>query len=252
MRFAILAAGEGARLVQEGVTVPKPLVKVNGERLVDRLCRIFMACGAAEIDLVVNDLHPQTLAHLREKVAEGLPLRWVVKTTPSSMHSMFELLPLLEGDEPFILTTVDTVFDEQEFKTFVSEWTTLAASETADGLMGVTDYIDDEKPLYVSVDKHREIEAFLDETPHPHYVSGGIYGLTPRAFSSLRDCMEKGESRMRNFQRALLRDGSRLKAWVFSKVIDVDHVGDIVKAGHAFPVSSDAHVRTWNRLKEEY
>jgi hypothetical protein len=35
---------------------------------------------------------------------------------------------------------------------------------------------------------------------------------------------------MRNYQRALLLDGCRLKAWPFSKVLDVDHVSDIQKA----------------------
>jgi len=31
MKFAIIAAGDGSRLAQEGVTEPKPLVKVRGE-----------------------------------------------------------------------------------------------------------------------------------------------------------------------------------------------------------------------------
>ena len=35
---------------------------------------------------------------------------------------------------------------------------------------------------------------------------------------------------MRNFQRALLRDGLKLKAWPFSKVIDIDHLADMAKA----------------------
>ena len=39
MKFAIIAAGEGSRLQQEGVELPKPLVKVCGEALIDRLIR---------------------------------------------------------------------------------------------------------------------------------------------------------------------------------------------------------------------
>ena len=35
---------------------------------------------------------------------------------------------------------------------------------------------------------------------------------------------------MRNFQRALLNDGFRLKAFVFSYVFDIDHASDIEKA----------------------
>lgn len=35
---------------------------------------------------------------------------------------------------------------------------------------------------------------------------------------------------MRNFQRALVSDGLRLKACPFSKILDVDHASDIAKA----------------------
>ena len=42
--------------------------------------------------------------------------------------------------------------------------------------------------------------------------------------------MERGESRMRNFQRALIRDGLKLRAYPFTKVLDIDHASDIAKA----------------------
>jgi hypothetical protein len=35
---------------------------------------------------------------------------------------------------------------------------------------------------------------------------------------------------MRNFQRALITDGLQLKAFPFSKILDVDHAADIEKA----------------------
>ena len=54
--------------------------------------------------------------------------------------------------------------------------------------------------------------------------------MTNRAFTTLNACMERGESRMRNFQRALIRDGLRLRAYPFSKVLDIDHASDIQKA----------------------
>ena len=97
--------------------------------------------------------------------------------------------------------------------------------------MGVTDYIDDEKPLYVGTDKEMNVTGFYDTNDPPcTYISGGIYGLTAKAFLTLQGCMERGESRMRNFQRALIRDGVRLKAFNFSKVLDIDHKSDIQKA----------------------
>ena len=42
--------------------------------------------------------------------------------------------------------------------------------------------------------------------------------------------MAEGKSHMRNFQRELLSDGMHLKAYPFSKILDIDHASDIEKA----------------------
>ncbi len=230
MKYAVIAAGEGSRLAQEGIKSPKPLVEVAGERLIDRLLRVFMANGASEVVAICNEQMIDVQVRLQEIQNGGqVPLKFIVKSTPSSMHSMWELSRWL-GDEPFVLTTVDTIFRESEFETYIKTFHSLIARGEADGLMGVTDYIDDEKPLYVSTDEALRITGFLDSCDAPKYISGGIYGLMPASIDTLRRCIERGESRMRNFQRALVRDGLRLQAFPFSKVLDIDHASDIAKA----------------------
>lgn len=234
MKFAIIAAGDGSRLAQEGVTEPKPLVKVRGERLIDRLIRIFMGNNATEIVVICNEQMSDVASHLKmiqDKGLNGLPvpLRFVVKSTPSSMHSFYELRNFLR-DDPFILTTVDTIFDESEFHDYVLSFQDKIAHGT-DALMGVTDYIDDEKPLYVGVDNVMRINGYYD-TPQAdsRFISAGIYGLTASSLNILEACIEKGESRMRNFQRALVAAGLRIEAFLLTKVFDVDHIEDIRKA----------------------
>lgn len=233
MKYGIIAAGEGSRLAAEGVKAPKPLVKVNGQPLIDRLLGVFMRHDAQQIAVICNDLHPEVCAHLRQLQCEGLdgtplPLQIVVKTTPSSMHSFHELSRVLGGGM-FCVTTVDTIFREADFGEYIRTFQCKAA-EGCDGVMGVTDYIDDEKPLYVDTDDSLQITAFLDQCSQPKYISGGIYGLTTPALQVLQRCMERGESRMRNFQRALIADGLHLQAHPFSKVLDIDHATDIAKA----------------------
>ena len=234
MKFAIIAAGDGSRLAHEGVTEPKPLVKVRGERLIDRLIRIFMGNNATEIVVICNEQMSDVASHLKMIQGKGLnglpvPLRFVVKSTPSSMHSFYELRNFLR-DEPFILTTVDTIFDESEFHDYVLSFQDKIAHGT-DALMGVTDYIDDEKPLYVGVDNVMRINGYYD-TPQAdsRFISAGIYGLTASSFDILEACIEKGESRMRNFQRALVATGLRIEAFPLTKVFDIDHIEDIRKA----------------------
>lgn len=227
MKFAIISAGEGSRLSQEGVQLPKPLVQLNGRAMIDRLVHIFAENGADEVVIIINNESPLTKQHLAEleKNAE-VPLKVIIKTTDSSMHSFYELSPYLKDDR-FCLTTVDTIFREEEFARFIDTFKT----SDKDGMMAVTDYIDDEKPLYIGTDDQLNITGFYDTAmPDTRYISGGIYCLTPKAIDTLNDCIARGMSRMRNFQRQLVADGLSLKAYPFSKILDVDHASDIIKA----------------------
>ena len=226
MNYAIIAAGEGSRLAQEGVAKPKPLVDICGEPMIGRLINLFCRCNAESISIIVNEQMTEVREYI-ESLSLDIPLNLVVKTTPSSMHSFFELSRVIPKGR-FCLTTVDTIFREQDFRPYIEA---MEADERYDGMMAVTDYIDDEKPLYVQTDDDLNITAFRDERyDGTKYISGGIYALNEKAIDVLADCMERGVARMRNFQRALVDAGLRLKAYPMGKILDVDHAGDIEKA----------------------
>lgn len=230
MNFGIIAAGEGSRLVSEGVSLPKPLVSIDGRPMIGRLIQMFESFGPDCISVIVNEQMVEVRRYLEQLAPTlGCELKLVVKTTPSSMHSFYELGSLLRGKGRFILTTVDTIFRRDDFARYVSAFE--SAQAAVDGMMAVTGYIDDEKPLYVEVDDNMAITAFRDETrPGVQYVSGGIYGLDTKAIDVLDDCLGRGVSRMRNFQRSLIAAGLELKAYDMGKILDVDHAGDIEKA----------------------
>ncbi len=229
MHYAIIAAGEGSRLVQEGVALPKPLVDLDGRPMIRRLIDIMMQNRAESITVIVNE----QMTHVRQYL-ESLELETefnlVVKTTPSSMHSFWEVSKAFPMSGKFVLTTVDTIFRADDFAGYIDAFENAPAD--VDGFMGVTSFIDDEKPLYVDVDQATmQITAFRDRPfEGMKYISGGIYGLTPPALGVLNRCIESGVSRMRNYQRALVEAGLNLKAWPFHKVIDVDHAADIATA----------------------
>lgn len=235
MNFGIIAAGEGSRLVDEGVAYPKPLVPLNGEPMIGRLIRIFIENGAGQICVIVNEHMTEVRKYVEElRRSLDVPIQLVVKTTPSSMHSFSELGRLLRGNGRFIVTTVDTIFHPSDFSEYVEAYEN--APGDVEGMMAVTTFVDDEKPLYVEADESDgRIVAFRD-TPAAarpgvrEYVSGGIYGLSDAAVDVLEDCLNRGMSRMRNYQRALVDAGVHLRAYDMGKIIDVDHAGDIRKA----------------------
>lgn len=225
MNYAIIAAGEGSRLAQEGVTYPKPLVRLNSVPMIKRLIDIMLGCDPESLTVIVNEQMTEVAEYLRSLIIP-VPFRLVIKSTPSSMHSFYEVSRGMPDTGRFVLTTVDTIFRACDFRRYVEAFT--SDRDGMDGYMGVTTFVDDEKPLYISTDTENVITAFTDKPePSTTCISGGIYGLTAPAVRVLERCLDEGVSRMRNYQRALVADGLRLKAWQFSKIIDVDHAGDI-------------------------
>ena len=228
MHYAIIAAGEGSRLAQEGIKKPKPLITLDGQPMVKRLIDIFVRCHAESVSIIVNEFMSEVREYL-STLDLPVPFNVVVKTTPSSMHSFHELSKVIPEGK-FCLTTVDTIFREPDFAEYIDAF---ERDDTHDGLWAVTPFIDDEKPLYVEVDEDMDITAFRDKSfPGARYVSGGIYAMNHRAFEVLDHCIEQGISRMRNFQRALVDAGFRLHAHAVDKIIDVDHAADIETAQH--------------------
>lgn len=226
MHYAIIAAGEGSRLAQEGVAKPKPLVELSGEPMILRLMNIFGRCNAQSISVIINDFMPEVKEFL-DNVKLDVPLNVVAKSTPSSMHSFWELSKVMQPGK-FCLTTVDTIFREQDFAQYIAAF---EAETRHDGMWAVTPFIEDEKPLYVDVDRHMNIKAFCDlPFEGARYVSGGIYAMSDKAFPVLNRCIDRGVSRMRNFQRALIEAGLHLKAYSIDKIVDVDHASDIAVA----------------------
>lgn len=226
MNYAIIAAGEGSRLAQEGVAKPKPLVELQGEPMIGRLINIMLRCQAESVSIIINEHMTQVREYL-ENLELPVPLNLVIKTTPSSMHSFWHLSQVIPAGK-FCLTTVDTIFREPDFKGYIDAFEN---DDLNDGMWAVTPFVDDEKPLWVETDPEMNITAFRDKKwESATYVSGGVYAMTDKAFGVLDKCIEQGISRMRNFQRALVQEGFALKAYSIDKIVDVDHADDIVTA----------------------
>ncbi len=224
MNYAIIAAGEGSRLSNDGIKVPKPLIEINGMPMIKRLLDVFESSGANKISIIINESNTDIKEYL-ESLNYNFRLEIKVKSTPSSMHSLFEMKDLI-GNEAFCLCTVDTVFKANEFSSFIK----FAEKQTdKDAVMAVTSFIDDEKPLFIKTYKDKII-AFTDEKTDSQYVSGGIYYFKPTIWKVLNQSVASGNQRMRNFQRDLLKAELKIGFYEFSKIIDVDHAGDIKTA----------------------
>lgn len=223
MKFAIIAAGKGSRMASEGEMLPKPLVKIGGEPMIKRLIDTFIRCGATAISIIINEEMDEVREYLNS-LELPIPLDVIVKSTEGSLLSFYEISDRLKDDK-FCLSTVDSVFDEDEFEGYIE---TFKSDSDVDGYMAVTSFIDDEIPLYIDVDENNLITKFSDEPwEGVRIISGGIYALSAKAVKVLSDCIQRGITDMRDYQRELVKAGLKLQAYEFEKIIDVDHVNDI-------------------------
>ena len=227
MEYAIIAAGQGSRLVADGIETSKPLLQISGKAMLDRLIAIFLDNNAESISIIINAEMTDVQAHL-DALKLPVPLHILVKTTPDSLHSFYELASVIPKGKKLCLTTIDPIFSSLEFSAYIRSF---ESDDAHDALMAVTDYIDDEKPLYVKTNNELAITDFVDEAYGGlRYVSGGVYCLNGKVISLLQTAIDSGVSRMRNFQRQMVYSGLNVQAYPFSKIIDVDHASDIPKA----------------------
>jgi NDP-sugar pyrophosphorylase family protein len=225
MKAAIIAAGLGKRMAKGGMTTPKPLIPVAGQPLISRVIHTAAKLLASSVACIVNAENPAVVRYLEES-SWPLPLEIIVRTTPNSMESLFSLAPLL-SDEPFILFTVDVVAGGQTVGRFLDRARGLGDGQ---GALALTDFIDDEKPLWVSVDSSSRITALGGAAKGSRFVTAGFYYFSPEIFAMVDAARAKHLSALRHFLGFLIDHGYPLHGIPVLKTLDVDFPGDIRKA----------------------
>jgi NDP-sugar pyrophosphorylase family protein len=225
MKMGIIAAGRGDRLALGGIPTPKPLVSVGGRPLISRIIEAGAGLKVHSVACIVNDLNP-AVAKFLGSVEWPIPVEIVVKTTPSSMESLFCLAPLLL-DGPFVLFTVDVIFGQRTVEDFLQNARTLTGAK---GILALTRFVDDEKPLWATIDRSNRIIAMGDAARGSQFVTAGFYYFAPDIFAEIASARRKNLSALRQFLGHLIDEGYPIYGVPVPKTIDVDYPEDIVKA----------------------
>jgi NDP-sugar pyrophosphorylase family protein len=225
LRAGVIAAGAGERLAASGPL--KPLVRVGGRPLIDRVLESIAAAGAAEVAVIINERSLPVRDHV---LTGGWPfaVRWIVRTTPSSMHSFLLVLEALaDGTEDRVLiSTVDTVAPEGAFAAFAAA----ARATDADVTLALTTLVEDEHPLRVRLDEDRRVSAIGAAADGSPFVTAGYYFVHPRVLNEAEAARRDGVSALRVFFARLIARGYRIDGVLVPDSIDVDRPSDVVVA----------------------
>lgn len=222
MKYVILAAGQGSRFVKEGETRPKPMVEINGRPMIERLISVLMSCGGEHIYVATNSSMTtlnEELRHLRDDLGWPVTFRPIV-----SDNSFYSLQCACEGVEGrFVAMTCDAIFPTGEFRDYISA---VEAMPDNTAVMGLTEFVDDESPLYAKLagDGKEVVDYHYGGKPFegcPVIVSAGIYALNPELIAAGQ--ADGYPESLSDFQRILAnRADTPVIPFVFSKAFDVD------------------------------
>jgi NDP-sugar pyrophosphorylase family protein len=229
LKAGVLAAGRGERLRGESNQM-KPLVKVGNQTLIEHVLHSMSDAGASEVFVIINE---DSLV-VRDYVAAQtwqFTLRWIVETTPTSMHSFLRLVETLaaDGDEgPFLLSTVDTVAAAQTYSRFMA----MARKNTQAAMtLALTSPGDDEKPLFVRMAPgDSRIVAIGDAAAPSDYATAGVYAVRASILREAEAARREGVDALRTFMGRLLDRSYHLAGIPIAESIDVDRPADIQTA----------------------
>ena len=216
----IIAAGMGSRLRADGYRVSKPMVQVAGRPLIEHALERFRAAGIRRLTIITNDEGDDCRRWLSDHRGD-LDLDLIVRTTPSS-YASFQLVVDRLDHAPAVITTIDSVMPTKDFQAYV----TGAASFPRDAVvLGVTDYVDDENPLWATLDAADGRIRQLGGEGGSH-VTAGLYMLPAQRPAK----PGAGFLRLRDFLAWLVAEGWPVYGFVLPRVFDIDRARDIVAA----------------------
>lgn len=236
----VIAAGRGDRL-RHGTHPLKPLVRVAGQTLIERVLSSLAETGPSEVVVIVNEASLAVKDHVTSR-RWPFQLRWIVESTPSSMHSFLRVVETLAaGDRTgsFLISTVDTIAAPGAFATFAAAGRDLDADVT----LAVAPPGDDEKPLLVTLGSDGSRIETMGETvsrvrtqgdsDRSVWATAGYYVVRASVLREADEARRDGVCALRAFFERLLARGYRLHAIPVAGGIDVDRPAD-VRAAESF------------------
>jgi NDP-sugar pyrophosphorylase family protein len=225
-KSGILAAGEGLRL--KTIALYKPMVKVCGVPLLELTLKNLHFHYFDKICLIFNDEECK-MDLVQFPALKKLNIDYFYKSTPSSMHSLFEVSKRLkvEPNEHFFISMVDSIIRPIDAERFHNFCMTLNTDESA---IIVTSFVEDEKPLTLKLNADGYVSEFQTPVTDNMLITSGVYYFSGLVLPLLVKKIDEGQTKMRNFLTELVKSGHKIKAFHIEKTLDIDRPEDILSA----------------------
>lgn len=221
MNAGILAAGTGSRFVAAGWDEPKPLIRIKGKPIISHVLDNLFFAGVENVDILLNgEKRFDPVEEYLNELPEASRIRVWRKTTQSSYESFCFLMERLVTP-PFVISTVDSILAREDLDDFLHQESYPGTCRIS---LAVTDFVHDENPLWVELDKEGKIRCIGDSVPQKHQVTAGLYLI-------LKDLKKPAPDHrfpaLRYYLQHLMRDKGIVCGKIFRTVLDIDNPEDI-------------------------
>ena len=168
----LMAGGKGVRLFPLTKDVPKPMLKIGDQPIIEIILRKLHAQGFRNIYISVNYLAEVIREHISDGAWLGLKVTYLEETQPLGTAGALGQLAGKIG-EPFVVMNSD-LLTNCDLRQVVKFHKKLAAKAT----LGVREYSFQVPYGVVNIDGN-EVESISEKPVHRSMVSAGIYVLDP-------------------------------------------------------------------------
>jgi NDP-sugar pyrophosphorylase family protein len=173
MRAVVLAGGRGTRLAPYTTVLPKPLMPVGDEPILERLIRQLARAGVDRVTLAVGHLASLIMAYFGDGSRFSVEIDYSVEEEPLGTAGPLRLVDGL--DETFLVLNGDLLTD--------LDFGALVASHRAGEVLATVGTYRRDVQIDLGVgaaDEARRITRYIEKPVHQFVVSMGVYALEPR------------------------------------------------------------------------
>lgn len=182
MKAIILAGGKATRLSPLSFEMPKPLITVHREPIINRLIRLFWQNKTREIAVIISPDWQKEFCDWREKYFSRLEprIKFVIEEEPmGTFGGAKHYLERWLRREPFFLTNGDELkeLDLVAMRQFHQKQKNIVATIALAKVPNPQDY-------GVAILAGAQIKEFMEKpsAPPSNYISSGLYLLEPEIF----------------------------------------------------------------------
>ncbi len=171
MNILIPMAGLASRFTNEGFKLPKPLIKVDGQTLIEHTIKTLDLNGRYIFVTrdFGNEAHNTQLSNLLKEICPGCVEIKLNHTTKGSVETCMQALEYINNDDELIITNCDqrTEWESSEFINFIK-------NTNIDGCV-VTYSSNNPKNSFCQVDSNDDIVQIVEKNPISNIALIGLH-----------------------------------------------------------------------------